>query len=107
MACLASDVVALDQAVEVVAALTRIEPACELHAAYSRRVELDAGTVEFAPQEAVIEAHVVRDEDAAGKPLVQAGGEIGEFRCLREHLRRDAGERLDLRGQRAPGIDQR
>ena len=107
MARLASDVVALDQAVEVVTRLTRIEPARELHAAYGRRMELDAGAVELAPQEAVIEAHVVRDEDTASKPLVQIRGEIGESWRLRQHVRRDAAERLDLRGQRTPGIDQR
>jgi hypothetical protein len=47
------------------------------------------------------------DENAAGEPLVQLGRELGEARRLRQHLARDAGERLDLGRYRDAGIDER
>src|SRR5689334_15423863 len=100
MARFTGDAVPLDQAVEIVAALARIKPSRKLHAAERTRMELDAGAIELAAQERVVEARVMRDEDAAGEPLVQLRREVGEARRLREHLVRDAGKRLDLGRQR-------
>ena len=65
VARLAGDAVARDQAVEIMAALARVEPPRELHAAHRARMELDAGAIELAPQEAVVEARVMRDENAS------------------------------------------
>src|SRR5258708_33812773 len=62
MALPAGDAVARDQAVEIVAALARIEAPRELDAADRARLELDARAVELAPEETVIEARVVREE---------------------------------------------
>src|SRR5689334_9704364 len=107
MALGARDAMARDQAVEVVAALTRIKPPRELDAADRPRLELDAGAIELAAQETEIEAHVVRDEDAAGEPLMQFARELGEARRLREHRVREAGERLDFRGHGDPRIHER
>jgi len=70
-------------------------------------MELDAGAIELAAQERVVEARVMRDEDAAGEPLVQLRREVGEARRLREHLVRDAGKRLDLGRQRDARVYQR
>src|SRR5207247_739567 len=76
----AGEPVALDQAVQVVARMPGIEPPRELHGAQRLRQVLQAGALELAPQEAVIEARVVRDEQAAVEPLVELGGERGEAR---------------------------
>src|SRR5260370_24579493 len=92
---MAGEPVALDQAVEVVARMLGIEPPRELHRAQRPRQVLQARALELAPQEAVIEARVVRDEQAALEPLVELAGELGETRRGGEHLVADAGERLD------------
>src|SRR5438309_1707813 len=67
-----------DQAVEVVARMLGIEPPREFHGAQRLRQVLHSGALELAPQEAVIEARVVRDEEAAVEPLVELAGELYE-----------------------------
>src|SRR5712692_3313204 len=101
----APDAVALDQAVEVMAQ-AGIQAPRELDAAQGPGVELEARAVEFAAQEAVVEARVVRHEYPACEPLVELPGELAEARRARHHLARDPGERLDLRRNRIAGIHQ-
>ena len=103
----AGEPVVLDEAVEVVARMLGIEPTRELHGAQRLRQVLQAGALELAPQEAVIEARVVRDEQAAVEPLVELGGERGETRRGGDHLVADAGERLDAGLDAGFGVDQR
>ena len=103
----AFDVVARDQAVEVVVRLAGIQAARQAHRAQRLRRELEAGAVELAAQEAVVEARVVRDEDAPLQALEQLPGEVVEARRRGDHLVGDAGEHLDGAGMRAAGIDQR
>ena len=91
----AGQAVALDQAVEVMPRRAGIEPARQAHRAERLRQVLDAGAVELAPQEAIVEARVVRDEDAPGEPLVELVGDLREARRRVDHVLRDAGERLD------------
>ena len=78
--------VALDQAVEVVAALAGIEPARKPHGAKRPRQVLEARAVELAPQESVVEARVVGDEHAAGEALVQLGGDARAKRGARSTI---------------------
>src|SRR5438046_2518858 len=103
----AGEPVALDQAVQVVARMPGLEPPRELHGAQRLRQVLQAGALELAPQEAVIEARVVRDEQATVEPLVELGGERGETRRGGDHLVADAGERLDSGLDAGFGVDQR
>ena len=72
----ALEAMALDQAVEIVAAPAGIEPARQAHGAERFRQVLEAGALELAPQEAVVEARVVRDEHAAGEPLVELARDL-------------------------------
>src|SRR5688572_4156270 len=88
-------------------ALAGIEPARKPHGAKRPGEVFQAGAVEFVPQEAVVEARVVRDEHAPGEAFVQFGGDVGEARRAFHHLLGDAGERLDRSRDRTPGIDQR
>src|SRR6478609_7212785 len=85
MARLAADAVARDHAVEIVAALARIQALRQLHAADRARLEPDAGAVELTSQKPIVEARVVRDEDPAGEALAQLVGELGEGRRAGEH----------------------
>ena len=63
-----------------------IQPARQAHGAQRLRQELEAGALELAAQEAVVEARVVRDEDPAGEALVELAGELCEARRARDHL---------------------
>ena len=103
----ASEPMAPDQAVEVVARMLGIEPPRELHGAQRLRQVRQSGALELAPQEAVIEARVVRDEEAAVEPLVECAGERGETRRGGDHFVADAGERLDAGLDADSGVDQR
>jgi hypothetical protein len=49
----------------------------------------------------------VRDEHAAGQPLVQFLCQVLKARCPRQHFVRDPGERLDLGGHRHARVDER
>src|SRR3954451_14146194 len=102
----AVDAVARDQAVEGVARMPGIEPPRQAHGAQRLCQELEACAFELVAQETVVEARVVGDESAPGKPLVESGGELGEARRTRRHLVGDAGERLDRRRDRGPWIHQ-
>ena len=106
VARVALEAVARDQAVEVVAACAGIEPARQAHRAQRLRLELEAGALELAAQEAVVEARVVRDEHAARRAARAARRRCRAKRGARvDHLLRDAGERLDRRrGWRRPGL---
>jgi hypothetical protein len=103
----AGDVVARDQAVEVVARLGRIQPARQAHRAQRLGAEFVAGAAQLAAQEAVVEARVVGDEDAPLQALEQLRRDVVEARRGGDHLVGDAGEHLDGAGDRAAGIDQR
>ena len=57
----------------------------------------DAQTAKLVLQEAVVEARVVRDEQASGEAIVQLCGKVGEARRGCDHLARDALWRVVLR----------
>ena len=93
--------------VQVVAALAGRQRAGKAHRAQHGRAQSPPEPPEFAAQEAVVEARVVRDEQA---PL-EARGDVlhdrGEGRRVGDHGFRDAGELLD--GVRDPhaGVHER
>src|SRR5258708_7868905 len=103
----AIDAMALDQAVEVMPPLLRVEAARKAHGATCFCVEPLARALEFVAQEAVVEARVVRDEYAPAEALEQLVGERGEPGRARHHVVGDAGERLDRPRNGGLGIDQR
>ena len=65
--------VAVDQAVQVVARVLRVQAPRQLYRAQRARLEAQAGALERVAQEAVVEARVVRDEDAPLEPLERPG----------------------------------
>ena len=67
MARIAGDAVAPHHRIEIVAPLLRRQRAREAHGAEHRRAEAPAEPPEFVAQESVVEARVVRDEEAAGE----------------------------------------
>ena len=97
MTVLAAQIVALDQAVEIVAPLLRVQPARQLHRAqYFRRVVI-AETAELVAQEAVIETGVVGNEDLAFEAAVQPRCQFLERGRVGHHGVTDAGQRLYCR----------
>src|SRR6185503_6506179 len=61
----AADAVPLDEAIEAVAPVLRVEAPRELDRAERARVKAQPGALEFVAQESVVEARVVGDEHAA------------------------------------------
>jgi hypothetical protein len=98
--------VALDQAVQVVPRMLRKQLARQLHGTQHRGAKIMAGALEFVLQEAVVEARVVGDEQAAFEALQDLFGDIREGRRIGHHRIRDAGQVLDEGGNRRARIDQ-
>jgi len=87
--------VAFDQRIQAVPRIFRIEAARQLHRAQHPGPERDAGAPEFAFQEAVVEARVVRDEQPALEPAPRFVGNRREGRGVGDHRVADAGQLLD------------
>ena len=104
---LAGQVEPLDQRVERVGRAVGVERAAQPHRAERLRLEREAGALELGPQEAVVEAGVVSDEDGAVEPVDQVLRHRFERRRRAHHLVGDPGQPLDLRRDRHAGIDQR
>jgi len=89
--------VALDQTVQVVAAVFGKELARELGRAQHARAVGHAQARKFALEKTVVEARVMRDEQLALEALEQSRRELLEPGRMLHHLVADAGERLDER----------
>ncbi len=95
MAVLDVDVVPFHDGIEIVARHFRIERARQPHGAQVGAAPGRAHQRELAPDEAIVEAHVVRHEHAALEPLAQFTRHLLERWRVGQHVVVDAGERGD------------
>lgn len=102
-----ADGVAREQCVEAVPVMLGKELARELDGAQAGRAEVDAQALEFALEEGVVEARVMRDEQATAQFLEHLRGDLLKARRAGDHRRVDSGQPGDEGGDRDARIDQR
>ena len=98
---------ALDQGIEIMAPILGVEPARKLHRTKHPSGEGAPEAAELVLEKAVVEARVVRDEDAALDPAGDFVGNLAEGGRAGDHCAGDPGQALYLRGNAAFRIDQR
>ena len=103
----ARQVVIGDQRVEIVPRELRIEAPRQLHRAREARVEGAPEARELPPHEAVVEARVVRDEQAPLEPARELVRHVRKARRALERRGVDAGQVLYGGRQARAGVDQR
>ena len=96
----------LDQRIEVVTIVLGKERPRQANCAEHRRRELLANAAELAAHEPVVEAGVVRNEEAPVEPRPDLGAQVVESGGVGDHLVGDAGEALDGRRDALAGIDE-
>ena len=103
----AGQAVPFHHGVQPVAAQRRVHAPRQPDRAQHRRAQPQAGAAELVAQEAVVEARVVRDEQAPLEPGHHLARQVPEGRRVGDHLVGDAGELLDARRHPAPRVDER
>ena len=98
--------VALDQRIEIVALVLRIEGARQLDGAQHGSAEIDAEALELGFQETIVEARVVRDEQPPAQALQGFGCDFLKWWCSSHHGIADTGQLLDEGRNGYAGIDQ-
>ena len=107
MTVLDHDSVAFHHGVEVVTRHLGVQRARQSHRAQVGAAPGSANRRELAPDESVVEAHVVRNEYAPLEPLAQLSGDALERRRVEQHFVVDAGQCGDARGDVHARIDER
>ncbi len=104
MAGTAGQAVAFHDGVQIVAREFGKQAPRQLHGAEHRRRERQARLGEFAAQERVVEARVVRHERRPLELAAHGAGDLGETRRIGHHGVADAREGLDVRGYGRSGL---
>ena len=81
--------------IEIVPRHVRVESARQSHCAQARRAPIGSESRELATHEPVVEARVVRHENATLETLTQLARNLCEWRSIGQHVVVDAGERAD------------
>ena len=107
MSLLTFQVEPIDEHVQRVRRAVRVQIAAEPDRAQRLGSERQSSAVELGAQESVVETRVVGDEDCAVEPIEYLLRYLGERWCRAHHIVGDAGQPLNLGGDRHDRVDQR
>ena len=100
------NLMAFDDAVQIVFEKLRVEPSRELDGAECGRGVRKPAAGKFVAQEGIVEFAVVRQQERAAQPMQQIVRQVGKRRRIGHHFIVDAGQVADEFGDVPLGVHQ-